>query len=126
MFSFADICALVEMAGTYRMPNGWSVVIRADWVDASVNRPHGLSYALVLKDECGNRLLGFDNSHPYDGAPEDEPFDHEHRPGKIGQRLRYSVVSMSNLITDFFARCETYCRAIGVAFEFEEEASDDL
>jgi hypothetical protein len=60
MFGHTDLSALIDLAGTWPMSNGWQIMIRADWTDASPGRPHGLSYALILQDQCGYRLLGFD------------------------------------------------------------------
>jgi hypothetical protein len=120
MFGDRDLEGLVEQAGTWSMPNGWQVVIRAEWVDVSNGRPHGLSYALILQDENRERLLGFDNSHAPDGAGEGEPFDHEHRPNAAGRTFPYKFVSAGQLMSDFFGRCEAYCVRQGVNFEFED------
>src|SRR6266436_3699820 len=106
MFGYRDLAILIEWAGSYPVTNGWQVVIRAEWVDMSVGRPHGLSYALILQDERGHRLLGFDNSHASDGAKEDEPFDHEHRANAVGRTFAYKFNSASLLLTDFFSRCK--------------------
>jgi hypothetical protein len=119
VFGDRDLGTLVDLAGVWSMPNGWQVVIRADWVDATPGRPHGLSYALILQDDQQQRILGFDNSHAYDSSPEGEPFDHEHRPDAIGRTFRYRFASVGQLITDFFGRCEAHCAAQGVKFEFE-------
>jgi len=118
MFTLTDMRVLADYRYPCTMANGWRVVMRAVWVDPTINCPHGVSYALILEDEQGNRLLGFDNSHAYDGAGPDEPFDHEHRAGRVGQRYRYVLQSAGALITDFTARCEAYCLAEGVKFEF--------
>jgi hypothetical protein len=120
MFGDRDLEALVELAGTWSMPNGYQVVIRAEWVDESAGRPHGLSYALILQDENKERLLGFDNSHAPDGAVEGEPFDHEHRPNSVGRTFPYKFTSAGQLISDFFDRCEAYCVRSGVEFEVED------
>lgn len=108
------------------MSNGWQMVIRAEWTDVTMNRPHGAAYALILQDEHGNRLLGFDNSHGYDGAGDDEPFDHEHRANAVWRRVRYAYVSGDQLLVDFFARCEAHCVLRGVAFEFELDETDGV
>jgi hypothetical protein len=125
MFGDRDWEALIDLADTWSMPNGWQVVIRADWTDQTVNRPHGVSYALILQDERGNRLLGFDNSHGPDGAGDDEPFDHEHRANAVWRRERYPCVSGVQLLEDFFERCERYCTTRGVAFEFFDGTGTD-
>ena len=118
MFSENDLRNLVELAGVHRMTNGWQVVIRADWVDPTDQQPHGIDYALILQDEHGDRLLGIDNAHNYDGAAEMDRWDHEHRAGRIGQRFPYQFVSAAQLITDFFEVMQSYCASRGVSSEF--------
>lgn len=118
MFSETDLRNLVELAGVHRMMNGWQVVIRADWVDQTDQQPHAIDYALILQDERGDRLLGIDNAHKYDGAAEADRWDHEHRAGRTGQRFPYHFVSAAQLITDFFEAVESYCASQGVSSEF--------
>jgi len=61
---------------------------------------HGtVSYAVVLCDRYGNRVLGFDNSHGY---------DHEHPPRK-GKPYRFTTGE--NLIADFYQRVDAYFRS---------------
>jgi|SRR5580658_10002611 hypothetical protein len=125
MFGDRDWETLIDWADRWSMPNGWQIVIRADWTDVTVNRPHGVTYALILQDERGNRLLGFDNSHAYDGASDDAPYDHEHRANAVWRRAPYACVSGDKLLNDFFDRCEAYCASHGVAFEiFERDGTD--
>lgn len=110
---------LMDQERPWKMKNGWQAVFRAELVDVSPGRPHGWSYALILQDEEGRRLLGFDNSHAFDNAKDGDPFDHEHRFGRVGQRPQYLFVSPSQLVTDFFERIQKVCHAQGVPFEFE-------
>src|SRR5258708_1145720 len=121
MLGYGQLAELIEQAGVWPMPNGWQVVIRAEWCDVTSGRPHGLSYALILQDEQGERMLGFDNSHGFDGAGDDDPFDHEHRFRAVGQRFQYNFISPGALLSDFFDRVEHACRARNVPFEFEEQ-----
>lgn len=79
---------------------------------------------MILNDEHGIRILGLDNSHAFDGAQSDDPFDHEHRPGKVGQRFQYDFTSAGQLMTDFFARVEAHCKSAGVPFMFEDDSDD--
>ena len=120
MFGHSDLINLIEIAGVYQMENGWQVVIRADWVDETPQQPHGIDYAMILQDERGHRLFGFDNAHAFDGANEEERWDHEHRPGLTGQRFRYDFISASQSITNFFEKLEAYCAASGVSSDFME------
>jgi hypothetical protein len=115
---------LLEQAGTRRLRDGWQLVIRVDFCDPTEGRPHGLSYAMILNDQEGNRILGLDNSHAFDGAQPGDPFDHEHRPGKTGQRFPYPYTNAVQLLTDFFERVDTHCKKTGVPFLLEVEDDD--
>ena len=120
MFGDRDLAWLIDQSHVWDMPNGWQVVIRAEWCDITSGRPHGLSYALILQDENGERLLGFDNSHGFDGAVDDDPFDHEHRLGLVGQRFQYHFASAAILLHDFLDRVENVCILRDVPFEFRD------
>src|SRR5215470_4875339 len=102
MYTNRDLRILVDLAGTWRMENGWQIIIRAEWVDQSPGRPHGLSYALILQNEDEKRLLGFDNSHLADA---------------VGRTFAYKFKSVSQLLKDFFERCGSYCKSQGVKFD---------
>jgi hypothetical protein len=118
MFGYGDLADLIDWAGVYSMTNGWQVIIRAEWTDVSSGRPHGLSYGLVLNDEKGRRLLGFDNSHAPDGAEDDQPFDHEHRAKDVARAVPYSFSSAARLKDDFFDRVKDHCAREGEPYEF--------
>ena len=118
MFGHGDLSNLVDLSGVYRMECGWQVVIRADWIDESPQQPHSIDYALILQDERGERIFGFDNAHAFDGANVEDRWDHEHKVGRVGQRFRYDFVSASQLISDFFDKLEDYCAARGVSSAF--------
>src|SRR5215468_671265 len=117
MYTNRDLRILVDLAGTWRMENGWQIIIRAEWVDQSPGRPHGLSYALILQNEDEKRLLGFDNSHLADDAAESDLWDHEHRTDAVGRTFAYKFKSVSQLLKDFFERCGSYCKSQGVKFD---------
>ena len=120
MFSDRELANLVDMAGVMPMSGGWQVVIRADWTDITPERPHGLSYALILQNPRAIRQLGFDNSHAYDNAAPGSPWDHEHPIGCVGQRLAYAFKSASQLIEDFFVRVDRFSASRGINLEFLE------
>jgi len=77
-------------------------------VEASPERPHGLSYALTLHDEDGERLLGFDNAHAVregsgPGARTRIEYDHKHS----GERVRfYDYADAATLLADFWTEVE--------------------
>lgn len=124
MIGGGDLAWLVDLSGTYQLTCGWVAVIRAEWCDETVGRPRGLSYGLVLNDESGRRILGFDNSHAFDNAGPKDTFDHEHRPGRTGQRFPYAFTSAGQLLEDFWNRIEAYCDNEGMSFEFEDIADE--
>lgn len=103
-----DIFGLIDAAGVQQMTGGWHIAIRAEIVNATPQKPHGLDYGLVLNNPKGERILGFDNRHAFDGAGPDDTFDHEHRRGKPGQVFRYDFTSAWNLMSDFFDRVDAY------------------
>lgn len=125
MLSAHDIDVLLGFAdqSPWRLPNGGWLVVHVEVVDQTPQRPHGLDYALVLQNSEKQRLLGIDNSHGYDGAPDNAPFDHEHLEGSVERRVPYAFRSASQLITDFFDRCEAYCKSNGIAFDLQPEAT---
>lgn len=125
MSNTADLHFLLERTGVYQMECGWQVVIRADLVDPTPQQPHGVSYAVILQDERGHRILGYDNAHAFDGAEPEDPWDHEHRVGRIGQRFRYEFASASVLLTHFFEALATQCLAQGVSSRFIVEDDHD-
>jgi len=72
---------------------GYACTFRAEEKHGSV------SYAVVLCDRYGNRVLGFDNSHGY---------DHEHPPRK---GKRYKFTTSERLVADFYDRVDAYFRS---------------
>jgi hypothetical protein len=127
MVSERDIEALLDFAAQspWRLPDGGWVVVDVHRVDQTIQRPHGLRYGLVVQDAEKQRVFGFDNSHGFDGAADDEPFDHEHPLGRVERRLRYDFISASGLLTDFIDRCVAYCARQGMAFDLTPETSDE-
>lgn len=122
-----DLEALLSFAemSPFRLPDGGWLVVDVELVDVTEQRPHGLRYALVLQNAEKQRVLGFDNSHGYDGALPEACFDHEHPLGKVNKRIPYTFTSASVLISDFFARCETYCAKQGIAFDLTQEPANE-
>lgn len=125
MYSLDDISMLIDMSGqVWMMTDGYHVSIRAELRDCNETRPHGLDYGLILMDPKKDRLLGFDNRHPYDGAPPQTPYDHEHRYGCVGRTFAYDFRSGAVLINDFFDRVDRYIQLhrqrTGTTLAFEE------
>jgi hypothetical protein len=122
MYNDKELANLIDMAGRRVLDNGWVIVIRADWTDVTPQQPHGLDYAIILLDEKGNRLLGFDNSHASDGASDGDSWDHEHRPGLTAKRFPYKFSTASALISDFFERVQKYADARGIELSYPKDS----
>ena len=123
MISERDLETLLDFAdqSPWRLPDGGWVVVHVERVDVTGQRPHGIRYGLVVQDANKQRVLGFDNSHGFDGAADDDPFDHEHPLGRVERRIRYDFRSPSALLADFFDRCAAYCAAQGMSFDLQPE-----
>jgi len=124
MITDRDLQWLVDESRRYKLTCGYYLVIRAEWCDVTSGRPYGLFYGLILQDHDEHRILGFDNSHAFDGANVNDPFDHEHKAGKIGQRFRYDFTSAGQLFEDFLDRVEKYCNSNNVNFEIEDDIDE--
>ena len=112
--------------GVTHMTDGYHVAIRAQIADCTIGRPHGIDYGLQLMDPNHKRILGFDNSHAYTGAPQGAAYDHEHRYGMPGRTFGYAYASAYELVTDFYERVESFIdsheRKTGVRLQFLQGA----
>ena len=92
------------------------VKFRVRRVEPSAERPHGLSYALTLHDENGERLIGFDNAHPVAGSAgpggrKGRKHDHKHRYRTIRP---YEYEDAGTLLADFWAEVDAVLKERGV------------
>jgi uncharacterized protein DUF6516 len=96
-------------------PSGYSVKFRVKKVQATPERPHGISYSLTLHAPEGARLVGFDNAHPVrasrgPGGARRE-LDHRHRL-ETTRSYRYS--NAQKLIEDFWHEVDSVLDEMGV------------
>lgn len=75
-------------------------------IDATAEKPHGVSYSLTFHAADGRRLMGYDNAHGVahrGGKFVERPaaFDHWHRD-ETDEGRPYPFVSAEKLIADFF------------------------
>ena len=89
---------------------GYVARFRVSGVEATRERPRGISYSLTFHAPDGRRLMGYDNAHqvPHRGGRFVEgqaAFDHWHRDATDEGRP-YRFVSAEKLITDFFDEVE--------------------
>jgi len=66
----------------------FEVIIKAVYVDETLEQPHGLKYSLVVLNANGERVLGFDNAHGVGhgsgpGKKNLKQFDHKHIGDKV-------------------------------------------
>ena len=105
-----------------------SIISRKDWikfnigrVDATTNRPHGLSYSFTLHGSDGTRLVSFDNAHdvPARGSRftrRSGSADHWHRTEKDLGRP-YEFTDAETLLDDFFDEVERVLRDRGIGLQ---------
>ncbi len=79
-------------------------------IEATPEKPHGISYSLTFHAADGRRLIGYDNAHgvPHRGGrfvDRQVPFDHWHRDASDEGRP-YRFVTAEKLIADFFDEIE--------------------
>ena len=92
------------------------VKFRVRRIEPSAERPHGLSYALTLHDENGERLVGFDNAHPVPGSAgpggkKDRKHDHRHRQRTVRP---YVYEDAGKPLADFWAEVDAVLNERGV------------
>ncbi len=98
---------LLELNGeTIALDGCYFVKFDVKEVEATANRPHGISYSLTLHDVDNKRMLGFDNAHavrqPSKGfRGKRYEFDHKHRHAK-DKGVPYVFESPEQLVDDFW------------------------
>jgi hypothetical protein len=102
----------------HHLEEGYWIKFEIKRVEATKERPHGLSYSFTLHAPDGTRLVGFDNAHgvPAKGSrfkPGPPASDHWHRtetdPGRP-----YQFKDAETLIDDFFDEVERVLNERGV------------
>jgi hypothetical protein len=110
LLALDGVSFFADSEGRYRV----RFVVRR--VEASTERPHGLSYSLTLHDEKGERLVGFDNAHPV--ATQSGPAgrrravrDHRHRLRTVRP---YDYRDAVTLLADFWQEVDAVLKEKGV------------
>src|ERR671911_3221908 len=94
----------------HHLEEGYWLKFEIKRVEATKERPHGLSYSFTLHAPDGARLVGFDNAHGvpargsrFKAAPQASDHWHrtEHDPGRP-----YAFKNAETLIEDFFNEVE--------------------
>ena len=111
----------------HHLEEGYWLKFEIKRVEATKERPHGLSYSFTLHAPDGTRLVGFDNAHgvPATGSRfkrKPPASDHWHRTEDDPGRL-YQFEDAETLIDDFFDEVERVLgeRGIGMTVVEVEE-----
>ena len=108
----------------HHLEEGYWIKFEIERVEATKERPHGLSYSVTLHAPDGTRLVGFDNAHgvPAKGSrfkPKPPASDHWHRtetdPGRP-----YRFKDVETLIDDFFDEVERVLAERGIGMTVVE------
>jgi hypothetical protein len=102
----------------HHLEEGYWIRFEIERVEATKDRPHGLSYSFTLHAPDGTRLVGFDNAHgvPAKGSrfkPKPPARDHWHRT-EIDPGRPYEFKDAETLIDDFFDEVERVLNERGV------------
>jgi Family of unknown function (DUF6516) len=102
----------------HHLEEGYWIKFEIKRVEASRQRPHGLSYSFTLHAPDGTRLVGFDNAHGI-AAPGSkfkrpaEASDHWHRTENDPGRP-YRFKDAATLVDDFFDAVERVLSERGI------------
>jgi hypothetical protein len=103
---------------THHLDGGYWIKFDIKRVEATKERPHGLSYSFTLHAPDGTRLVGFDNAHsvPARGSRfkrRPEASDHWHRTESDPGRP-YAFKDADILLQDFFREVRTILADRGI------------
>jgi hypothetical protein len=109
----------------HRLEKGYWLKFEITRVNATAERPHGLSYSFTLHAPDGTRLVGFDNAHNVPPRASrfkqrDPATDHWHRTEKDPGRP-YIFKDAETLIDNFFDEVERILRERGIDLRITKE-----
>jgi hypothetical protein len=89
---------------------GYVARFRVRRIEATAEKPHGISYSLTFHAPDGRRLMGYDNAHGVQRrggryAERQAAFDHRHRD-EADEGQPYPFETAEKLISDFFDEIE--------------------
>lgn len=94
----------------FEFARGYQVRFRAERIEPTKGRPHGVKYSLTLHDPAGRRIYGIDNAH---GIRRQAVFDHRHGHG-ARRMVPYAYQGPVQLVDDFYREVERILRERGV------------
>jgi hypothetical protein len=103
---------------SYELAEGYLVEIKAERTDATKQRPHGISYALVLRQKGKDPLIRFDNSHAVERASgryvrRSKTYDHWHR-SEHDRGRPYAFTTGLRLLEDFWREVKRVLNERGI------------
>lgn len=112
----------------HHLEKGYWLKFEIARVDATPERPHGLSYSFTLHAPDGTRLVGFDNAHNVSARGSrfkrrGKVTDHWHRTEKDRGRP-YEFKDAEMLIDDFFNEVERVLSERGIGLRVVREESE--
>ena len=102
-----ELETLLALDGTsYELADGYLIEFKAEQTDVTEERPHGISYALVLREKGRDPLIRFDNSHAVERpggryVRRSRAYDHWHRSERDSGRP-YAFTTGVQLLEDFW------------------------
>ena len=114
-----ELETLLALDGSsYELAEGYLVEIKAERTDATEQRPHGISYALVLRQKGKDPLIRFDNSHAIDRpggryVRRSRTHDHWHRSERDRGRP-YPFTTGLKLLEDFWCEVKRVLNEKGI------------
>ncbi len=93
----------------FYLENGYWVKFAAWCVERSEAIPHGIRYSLTLHNQHNQRILGYDNAHPFQAkegfAAKRQIWDHRHEKNLVKE---YVYTSAADLLTDFWQAVDNF------------------
>lgn len=115
----ADLEVLLSLDGSrFEAAYGYVVEFKAERTDATKERPHGISYALVFRPKAGEPYVRFDNAHAIDRpggkyVKKSPTFDHWHRTENDPGRP-YTFTTAAQLLDDFWSEVKRVMSEKGI------------
>jgi Family of unknown function (DUF6516) len=114
-----ELEALLNLDGArFEFAEGYVIEFKAERTEVTERRPHGLSYALVMRPAGKEPLIRFDNSHTVERpggqyVKKSRSHDHWHRSERDPGRP-YTFTTGVKLLEDFFAEVKRVLNERGV------------
>jgi hypothetical protein len=115
----SELESLLSLDGSsFEMAAGYLVEFVARRTDATKERPHGISYALIFRPRGKEPLIRFDNAHAVERlggryVRQSPAYDHWHR-SETDQGRPYAFTSAAKLLEDFWSEVKRVMTERGI------------